>query len=1003
MNVFKFRLTGFSATGSASAVCLGVFAAAISVAPMSVQANANWIGGSGGSEAEPYDIWDVANWDGAIGSGLLYLNVDEKTYFNSTRDEQIAGDLTPESGEFVFMGPLKFLCFKGGATGKTASIVKKGNWTLTSKYHFYAASGDNSKFALTNETGNVTIQSSSCLYVANGNNSEAEIVNLAGDWTVPSTTYIGRGSGSTGRFIHKGGTFTASSWLAVGGGGTGHLVVVGGEVKNTGNDLSIGDQSTGIMTVKAGGKYTGSSKYSDTCVRVGANGDGTLNVEGGEMFLGSSSGAIGFCTTSGKSADGRVSITDGGLVTVPLIKHGEGSGTGTLTIDNGTIKAFEDSASFISAHDKLFVYVGAGGAIFDANRHAITIGEPLLEDPESTGGGVTFKGGGIVTLAAGNTYTGMTTVEVGTAVSIESAAAIAGGFALTLPADGTLVDGEYRLFTVRDDTTFDDSVIEGLSLPERCVLRLSKEKKSIYCIYGNPPATWIGGPSGSLSDPAGWNIGVVPVGGSCFISNDSEATLTVGDTFNPESITFPVDTALVTINGEKTISGVRAIVNESSFHHVFNCPITCADGITPNISSGSNNYLIFSGGITMHTFTTDAAAWWSGNLTLTTEDTVTITKKDWMGRLVGAGSVLHAKNVSFDYFVIEQGTTGIVQNAIYDGCRRGVSSGWSSLITDQNLGVLKVGEVRAMTDCVLLHSYNSSPLGVIEAAKLTQADTKVPSGKFPYALFVLSRGQVSSNSIGGTGKGIWAIGPGGLSFDPDTTGAVARYSVQPGGADLHSYADWELADHPRGSDVVAIEITGSNMLTIDTSHYTVGDPEFDNVQSHVVTLRGRVHHNGKMAVCGSGKVVFANQHNSLAGGLTVSDTATAAVNAGCCPGIGPVDVDAGATLEAAQSGTATLEDALTLAEGAALAFNFTELETPPVLSGTAVNAGTVNVKISASADGIPKAASFILTSGMDFTGANVNLVDAPRWADSIYVRNGDIVLRVKKGTALFVR
>ena len=99
MNVFKFRLTGFSATGSASAVCLGVFAAAVSVAPMSAHANANWIGGSGGSEAEPYDIWDVANWDGAIGSGLLYLNVDAKTYINSERDEQIAGDLTPESGE----------------------------------------------------------------------------------------------------------------------------------------------------------------------------------------------------------------------------------------------------------------------------------------------------------------------------------------------------------------------------------------------------------------------------------------------------------------------------------------------------------------------------------------------------------------------------------------------------------------------------------------------------------------------------------------------------------------------------------------------------------------------------------------------------------------------------------------------------------------------------------------------------------------------------------------
>ena len=129
----------------------------------------------------------------------------------------------------------------------------------------------------------------------------------------------------------------------------------------------------------------------------------------------------------------------------------------------------------------------------------------------------------------------------------------------------------------------------------------------------------------------------------------------------------------------------------------------------------------------------------------------------------------------------------------------------------------------------------------------------------------------------------------------------------------------------------------------------------------------------------------------------MADTATAAVNPGCKPGAGTVSVGEGATLEVAQSGTATLGGALTLAAGAALAFSFTELETPPVL------AGTVNVKVSAPAEGFPRAASFALTSGMNFTGADVKLVDAPRWADSVYVRNGDIVLRVRKGTAVFVR
>ncbi|MBO7654089.1 MAG: hypothetical protein J6U40_04135 [Kiritimatiellae bacterium] len=204
---------------------------------------------------------------------------------------------------------------------------------------------------------------------------------------------------------------------------------------------------------------------------------------------------------------------------------------------------------------------------------------------------------------------------------------------------------------------------------------------------------------------------------------------------------------------------------------------------------------------------------------------------------------------------------------------------------------------------------------------------------------------------------------------------------------------------------MALEIIGSNMLTIDTSHYTVGDPAFDNVQSHVVTLRGKVHQEGRMTVCGSGKVIFANQHNNFTGGLTVSDTATLAVNAGCCPGVGLVSMGANTTLEVAQSGTATLGGALTLAKGATLAFTFTEEESVPMLSGEDVtfSSDTVNVKVSAE-DGIKaKDARYLLTSGLDFAGKTVNLLEAPEWVKSVYVSNGDIVLVVKKGTAVILR
>ena len=77
-----------------------------------------------------------------------------------------------------------------------------------------------------------------------------------------------------------------------------------------------------------------------------------------------------------------------------------------------------------------------------------------------------------------------------------------------------------------------------------------------------------------------------------------------------------------------------------------------------------------------------------------------------------------------------------------------------------------------------------------------------------------------------------------------------------------------------------------------------------------------------------------------------------------------------------------------------------------LLSGTSVtaSAGGVNVKVS-STDGLrPRGGDVALTSGMDFTGMEVNLVDSPDWVKCAMVVDGNIVLKVKTiGFAILIR
>ena len=149
--------------------------------------------------------------------------------------------------------------------------------------------------------------------------------------------------------------------------------------------------------------------------------------------------------------------------------------------------------------------------------------------------------------------------------------------------------------------------------------------------------------------------------------------------------------------------------------------------------------------------------------------------------------------------------------------------------------------------------------------------------------------------------------------------------------------------------------------------------------------------------------------NTVQPTVTVTNTATLAINPGKVVTTDEITVATNATLEVAQSGEVALAGNLTLADGAVLGFNFTD-KTVPVLdvTGKTVTFGSqsnVVVKISVADGKNAKSGDNVLTSGGAFTGVNVTLApDAPKWARGVSVVNGEIVLDAKSaGTFISVK
>lgn len=1054
-----------------------------------------WTGGSGGTEAEPLDIYNANNLAcGTLPSDSYHVSfsVDSPTHltnsFENATSTRVFDTICFNSGDFIIHGPLRFYSYGSDVENGTVSIVKKGDWWLdyyfmggravghktaftnesgnvrmALQYNSVAANGQGAKFDIVSKRGNWTVTGNKIFYFAGGKNSSSTIDKHAGDWSFAYDVYFASGEGSTATLYNRGGAFNVNRTIYFGyaKNASANVYVSGGSFKSTGQyGIIIGKDTSGSGRVYfevSGGAVTNTAGNMCICESAGSGSSAEMRVTGGEvcaasgtLFVGANGagtltidGGLVSATANGVTFCGNASCTagkdcflnlNGGTLATKIVTYGSGAANAAFTFNGGTLKALQ-SGTLIADNAKLAVKVGPNGGTIDVNDKTVTIESPLLADGTSLGG-MTFKGGGKVTLSGVNTYTGTTTVEVGTEVSVVSPESISGGLAVTFPASG-LTAGRYPVLSTTGSAAFDASILNGIVLPEDCELALADGGKTVVCVYKRDEMAagiWLGTKNNDLCDSDNWSCGIVPNGASATVSCASETTLVCSGSFTPTGITFPAGSALVTISGPGAISGISSIVNNTTLHHVFNCQVSCPDGVTPNITRTEAAYMTFAGGLLMYDTPktgNNTFDYWSGKVTLGTGDTLRFDTASKNFLYIINGSAFSVKTACVDHVYIDTGAKFVADRLVYNGCCRVGKNGWYNTVFDNGNGTLRVGEIRTTGDAVLFHSFASADMygGTIIADKLMCAATTNPSGAFPYPVFMLNCGQLNGGGAQNNtsaGEGVWVIGPGGLSFPTTTISDRSHYETLLGksiggrpAATLYSFADWTLMAHPNGRGICALGIGPQNngYLRIDTTHYNIGEPAYDTgATGHTVTLDGAVQGGGWMLATGTGKIVFANENNTLNGenGLLVSNSVTIVVKSGCKPGgskvtlcdtstlelkngsmtAGAVDVAICTTLKLPEVGTATIGGQAWFHNAAKIKFGLAGTMSAKIVFSTTPKFEK-NIEVSFTEDSAPVIGqSYILTQGAGLTALETDTTSI-KLADDVQgtlsIKNGELV------------
>jgi hypothetical protein len=774
---------------------------------------------------------------------------------------------------------------------------------------------------------------------------------------------MGEGLNSSSVFYHRGGTLEMWSNFCIGANGEStsgrnYFELDGGTVtQGHNNDIRIGDNgSIGVhneLCVKRG------TLNAHTDIRVANDAPGILTVDGGEVNVENGQILVSYATADSGEA-GKV-VLNGGVLKTRAVVHGGGEEDGTLIFNGGTLKAAQDG-DILPANEKLIVKVANGGAKIDTAGHTVLASASIAPDTDSTGG-LRVLGGGSLELAAGNAYTGATTIELGTTIKVALYNDIQNGITVALPENGA-EDRVYTILTLTGNERF-DKVPDNVSMPSGgdCELRLSADKKSIVCIYGNPENSWTGGSAGgNLSDPNNWSSGVVPT--HAIIKVDSEAVFTKNDGDDSiSSITIEAGSAAVTIKGG--FNALTSIVNNSADDLTF----------TDFVDFGENNI----------------------NVT----QTATLGGETVNGGVVNfAGGV---RGYDIQNHTILTGHYTLTKSDGDFNAREGDNSR-ITINKNSSLSVVK--------------SYDTHELLILDGGKFMTEEGRDDSknrGNDRKRACYKNHGVYTATSFEYYGEDdqMWM----GSSYPPGSSGIFKIGTlnvIKNGSLWLHGYAGSEASDIYIGAG--GINISGSGYVGIENenhtqtlwpwdSDYTISggmNADYDlllrdtghkivlNLQTkdeggvpRTVTLNGRISTNGDSTktinVLGTGTNVVAIAQPLMAGTYAVADTATLILKAGAGFPNGTLSLGAGTTLSLASNIDRTLTS-----PAATIALPSTGMATIRIDGRQRLTAGDhILGEVTGLQDGVD------IDSAVTVTGVAVG--DRP----ALRVENGRLILNVR--------